>query len=294
LPATPNAVGLLPREFNIVELKSLKLGPFRKRMDTQRRIERAAALIANSKYVVALTGAGISTPSGVPDFRSPGSGLWEKVNPILMASTFSFRLQPQAFYEWARPLARKLLEAEPNPAHRALAKLEDMGLLKAVITQNIDDLHQKAGSRRVLELHGNMRQATCLKCHRVVSTHGMMERFLEGEEVPNCSCGGLLKPNVVLIGEPLPRWVLLEAWGEAERCDLMLVVGSSLEIAPAAEIPFVALRCGAKAIVVNYQPTPLDSQAEVVIRKDVAEVLPRIIGQVGRLVDRYIGKSVDR
>jgi len=154
-----------------------------------------------------------------------------------------------------------------------------MGLLKAVITQNVDDLHQKAGSKRVLELHGNMRQATCLKCRKVVPTQGVMERFLEEGEVPNCPCGGILKPNVVLIGEELPRWVLLEAWGEAERCDLMLVVGSSLEIAPAAEIPFVALRCGARAIVVNYQPTPLDSQADVVIREDVAEMLPQIVGE---------------
>jgi NAD-dependent deacetylase len=254
-------------------------------MDTQRQIEKAAALIVNSKYVVALTGAGISTPSGVPDFRSPSSGLWEKVNPLLIASAFSFRLQPQAFYDWARPLARKLLAAEPNPAHRALAELEEMGLLKAVITQNIDGLHQKAGSRRVLELHGNMRQAICLECRKVVPTQGMIERFLEEGEVPNCSCGGLLKPNVVLVGEPLPRWVLLEAWGEAERCDLMLVVGSSLAMAPASEIPFVAGRHGAKAIVVNYQPTSLDSQADVVIHEDVAEVLPQIIGQVGRLVD---------
>lgn len=251
-------------------------------MNTQRQIEKAADLILNSNYVVALTGAGISTPSGIPDFRSPGSGLWEKANPMLVASAFSFRLQPQAFYEWARPLAKKLLEAKPNPAHRALAELEEMGLLKAVITQNIDDLHQKAGSKRVLELHGNMRQATCLRCRKVVSTEGMIERFLANGEVPSCSCGGLLKPNVVLIGEPLPRWVLLEAWGEAERCDLMLVVGSSLEIAPAAEIPFVALRHGAKAIVVNYQPTPLDSQAEVVIHEDVAKVLPQIVGQVDK------------
>jgi len=244
-------------------------------MDTKRQIERAAALIVNSNYAVALTGAGISTPSGIPDFRSPGSGLWEKVNPMLVASVFSFRLRPQAFYEWARPLAKKLLEAEPNPAHLALAELEEMGLLKAVITQNIDNLHQRAGSKRVLELHGNMRQATCLKCRKVVSTQDMIEQFLEGK-VPRCSCGGLLKPNVVFFGEPLPRWVLLEAWGEAERCDLVLVVGSSLEVTPAAEIPFVALRRGAKAIVVNYQPTPLDSRAEVVIRDDVAKVLPQI------------------
>ncbi len=254
-------------------------------MDTQTKIERAAALIANSEYIVALTGAGISTPSGVPDFRSPGSGLWEKVNPLLIASSFSFRVQPQIFYEWARPLVRKLLKADPNPAHRALAKLEERGLLKAVITQNIDDLHQKAGSKRVLELHGNMQQATCLKCRQVVPIQDIIEQCLEAGEMPYCSCGGLLKPNVVLIGEQLPRWVLLEAWGEAERCDLMLVVGSSLEIVPAAEIPFVARRHGAKSIVVNYQPTPLDSQADVVIREDVAKVLPQIIGQVGRLVD---------
>lgn len=254
-------------------------------MDTQRKIERAAALIANSKYVVALTGAGISTPSGIPDFRSPGSGLWEKIDPTLMASAFSFRLQPQAFYQWARPLARKLLEAEPNPAHRALAELEEMGLLKAVITQNIDDLHQKAGSKRVLELHGNMRQATCLKCHKVVSTQDMMERFLEDGEVPNCSCGGLLKPNVVLIGDPLPKWVLLEAWGEAEKCDLMLVVGSSLQITPASEIPFVAKRHGARTIVFNYQPTPLDNQADVVIHEDVAEVMPRVGGSLRGMLE---------
>lgn len=254
-------------------------------MSTQQQIEQAAVLIVNSKYVVALTGAGISTPSGVPDFRSPGSGLWEKVNPLLVASSFSFRLQPQVFYEWARPLVRKLLKAEPNPAHHALAKLEEMGVLKAVITQNIDDLHQRAGSKRVLELHGNMQQATCLKCRKVVPIQDMIEQFVEAGEMPYCSCGGLLKPNVVLIGEQLPRWVLLEAWGEAEKCDLMMVVGSSLEIVPAAEIPFVALRCGAKAIVVNHQPTPLDSQADVVIREDVAEALPHIVGQVGRLVD---------
>lgn len=254
--------------------------------DTQQRINRAAALIANSSYIVALTGAGISTPSGIPDFRSSGSGLWEKVNPLVVASAASFRLQPQAFYAWARPLAKKLLEAEPNPAHQALAELEEMGLLKAVITQNIDDLHQKAGSKRVLELHGNMRRATCLKCRKVVPILQIIEQFLDKDEVPTCSCGGLLKPNVVLIGEQLPRWVLLEAWGEAERCDLMLVLGSSLEIVPAAEIPSVARRGGAKAIVVNYQPTPFDSQADVIIREDVAEALPRIIEQTGRSVDR--------
>ena len=255
-------------------------------MDNQPGLARAATLIGESKYIVALTGAGISTPSGVPDFRSPSSGLWEKVNPLLVASSFSFRLQPQVFYEWARPLVRKLLRAEPNPAHHALAKLERTGRLKAIITQNIDDLHQKAGSKRVLELHGNLQHATCLKCRTVTPAHSMIEQFLETGDIPYCSCGGLLKPNVVLIGEHLPRWILLEAWGEAERCDLMLVVGSSLEIVPAAEIPFVAGRNGAKSIIVNYQPTPLDNQADVVIRADVAQVLPQIIEHASRLAQQ--------
>jgi NAD-dependent deacetylase len=240
-------------------------------------IQQAAELVSTSSYAVALTGAGISTPSGIPDFRSPGSGLWEKVNPFLAASLFSFRLQPQAFYEWARPLAKKLLEAEPNPAHRALAELEEMGLLKAVITQNIDGLHQRAGSKHVLELHGHLREATCLECRKVVPAQELIKGFLEGGEIPRCPCGGLLKPNIVLVGESLPRWVLLEAWGEAERCDLLLVAGSSLEMNPASEIPQVAQQYGAKVIIINYQGTYMDSLADVVIREDVAEVLPRII-----------------
>lgn len=244
----------------------------------EQKIREAAGLILNSEHAVALTGAGISTPSGIPDFRSPGSGLWEKVNPMLVASVFAFRLRPQAFYDWARPLGEKLLKAQPNPAHYALAELEEMGLLKAIITQNIDGLHQEAGSKCVFEVHGHMREATCLKCHKVISLEkSMIKRFVEEGEVPHCQCGGLLKPNVVLFGEELPRRILLEAWGEAENCDLMLVAGSSLEIVPASEIPLVARRYGAKLIIVNYQSTPLDAQAEVVIHGDVAEVLPRMV-----------------
>ncbi len=249
----------------------------------EQQIQQAANLIANAKYVVALTGAGISTPSGIPDFRSPDSGLWSKVDPMAVASLYSFRLSPHAFYEWARPLAKALVEAQPNPAHRALADLEGMGLLKAVITQNIDDLHRKAGSKRVLEIHGTMREATCLKCHRVVTTQGLVEQFIETGEIPLCQCGGMLKPNVVLFGEWLPKRVLLEAWGEAERCDLMLVIGSSLEVAPASEIPFVAQRYGAKLVIINHQETYLDDLAEVVIREDVAEVLPRIVETCRRI-----------
>ena len=247
-------------------------------MTLESDIERAAQLILHAWHTVALTGAGHSTPSGIPDFRSPGSGLWEKVNPMAVASIFVFRLQPQAFYDWIRPLVRLMLNAKPNPAHRALAEMEEMGLLQAVITQNIDGLHQRAGSRRVLELHGHMREATCIRCYKVVPARALINKFLADGQVPVCEdCGGVMKPNVILFGEQLPVRVLNEARREARLCDLMLVLGSRLEVAPAADLPMIAHQHGAKVIIVNYQETYLDPQAEVVIHADVAEVLPRIV-----------------
>ncbi len=267
----------------------IKAGRLNRKILVEREIRRAAELIVDSKYAVALTGAGISTPSGIPDFRSPGTGLWERFDPMSVASIFAFNLHPLAFYEWARPFGEALLKAKPNPAHYALAELEEMKLLSAVITQNIDGLHQKAGSKRVLEVHGHIREATCLKCHKVVPLEEeALERFVKRGEVPHCQCGGILKPNVVLFGEELPRRVLLEAWGEAENCDLMLVAGSSLEVAPASEIPLVAKRYGARLIITNYQPTPLDAQAEVVIHGDVAEVLPRMVEECRKALHRRL------
>lgn len=239
-------------------------------------IRKAVEILLSSNYAVALTGAGISTPSGIPDFRSPGSGLWEKVNPMAVASIFAFRVRPKAFFDWFRPLGRTLLEAQPNPAHYALARLEEAGFLKAVITQNIDGLHQKAGSRRVLELHGNLREAQCMKCRRIIPTEGLWEKFLESEEVPRCECGGILKPRVVLFGEPLPRGIMMEALGEVHNCDVMLIAGSSLEVYPAAELPTLAYQRGARLIVINLQTTYADAVADVVIHKDVAQVLPAI------------------
>jgi len=239
-------------------------------------VEKAAQIILSSKYVVALTGAGISTPSGIPDFRSPGSGLWEKVDPMAVASIYAFRLNPERFFGWFRPLGKTLLESKPNPAHIALAKLEEAGLLKAVITQNIDGLHQKAGSKRVLEIHGHIREAECIICRRSYPTESFLHNYLELGEIPRCQCGGILKPKVILFGEPLPKWVFLEAVGEAQRCDVMIIAGSSLEVYPAAELPTLAYQNGAKLIVVNLQSTYADSIADVVIREDVAVALPAI------------------
>jgi len=259
-------------------------------MSLETQIEQAARLIAQAEYVVSVTGAGHSTPSGIPDFRSPESGLWTFVNPMEVASIFGFRQRPESFFEWVRPMVKTLLTAQPNPAHKALADLEAMGRMKAVITQNIDGLHQRAGSQRVLELHGHIREATCIRCYQIVPTDEFLPDFVESGQVPHCSsCGGILKPNVILFGEQLPISVLNAAWQEIRACDLVLVAGSSLRVAPACELPMTATMHGAKAIVVNYQPTDLDTVAHVVIHNDVAMVLPRI----ATLCRQHLVQSLD-
>jgi NAD-dependent deacetylase len=244
--------------------------------DLDKLIARAAELLSQADYAVALTGAGHSTPSGIPDFRSPTSGLWAQVDPMAVASLFAFRLRPQDFYDWIRPLARTMLEAQPNPAHHALAQLESAGLIKSVITQNIDGLHQKAGSRRVHEVHGHMREATCIRCYQVAPADSLVEKFVEGGQIPRCSCGGVMKPNVILFGEQLPLDVLTAARQDTTSCDLMVVVGSSLTVQPVADLPLMALGHSARLIIVNYQPTHLDDRADVLIHADLAEVLPHI------------------
>ena len=247
-------------------------------MANEQKIQQAAKLIRNAKHAVALTGAGISTPSGIPDFRSPGSGLWEQSDAMSVASFWGFVEHPQGFYDWVKPLAKKMMTAQPNPAHYALAELEAMGKIHAVITQNIDNLHQLAGSKRVLELHGHMRQATCIRCYHMVPAQPLMEKFIEDETMPTCEiCGGVMKPNVVLFGEMLPVSVMYEAEQESKTCDVMLVVGSSLEVAPAADLPLVAKKNGAMLIVVNKTSTIADAHAAIVLREDVAVALPRIV-----------------
>lgn len=240
-------------------------------------IERAAELVSQARHAVALTGAGVSTRSGIPDFRSPGSGIWEQVDPLEVASIFSFRRSPEAFFDWFRSLAQLLFTAQPNPAHVALAQMEQAGWLKAVITQNIDSLHQKAGSRRVLEVHGHVRAATCIRCYHSFPTEPLIEAFLRDGGVPRCPlCGNVLKPNAILFGEQLPAEVMREALRHTRECDVMLVAGSSLEVAPVSELPRQARQHGAHLILVNWLRTFLDDQADLVFRADVAEVLPQI------------------
>ncbi len=245
--------------------------------DTEQAIRAARDLIRQAHHIVALTGAGISTPSGIPDFRSESSGLWMVEDPMEVASIWAFRRRPEAFFEWVRPLTETIFKATPNPAHSALASLEHMGKLKAIVTQNIDDLHERAGSHRVLELHGHLREATCLRCFKIVPAQGLLRQFIHDGQMPRCECGGILKPNVILFGEMLPQDVLTQTNAEVQACDLMLVAGSSLEVAPASDLPLQAVKHGARLIIVNYEPTHADEQADVVIRADVAKVLPALL-----------------
>jgi len=240
-------------------------------------LSEAARLIRRARHVVALTGAGLSTRSGIPDFRSAGSGLWEKYDPMEVASIYAFRRNPERFYTWIRPLGDRLNLAEPNKAHGALAELESGGWLKATITQNIDGLHQKAGCQEVLELHGDLRHATCTSCGLVVSAETVFQEFLEWGQVPRCaSCAGVMKPNVVFIGEQLPADVVQESLDHLRRADVLLVAGSSLEMAPASELPLVVSDHGGHLILVNLERTYLDDLADVVIHADVVDALPRI------------------
>lgn len=248
-------------------------------------IDILAYHVSQSRSMIAFTGAGISTPSGIPDFRSPNNGLWESVDPLEVASIYGFRQNPEAFYRWVYPLARLTLNARPNPAHQALAQLETMGKLKAIITQNIDMLHTRAGNRTIYELHGHMREATCVTCFAVYPGEPILERYLDDRILPRCpQCGGVLKPNVILFGEQLPYRELQNAQDAARHTDLMLVIGSSLEVAPASDLPLLALRNGAKLFIINYDTTFIDSKATCVIHGDCAEVLPAMLDRLEKIV----------
>lgn len=240
-------------------------------------IEAAIQLLRHANHATALTGAGHSTRSGIPDFRSPGSGLWKISNPAEVASLHGFRLHPEHFYNWIRPFARTILHAEPNAAHIALAQMESTGTLKSIITQNIDMLHSRAGSQQVIEIHGHLREVTCIHCFAVYPADEHIYRFLDDGEIPMCpACGHVLKPNVILYGEQLPAQALTAARQQTRTCDVMLVAGSSLEVFPAADLPVQAKRNGASLIFINLSPTEFDPLADVVIHADVTDILPQI------------------
>ncbi len=243
-------------------------------------IQFAAELLSKAKHAIVLTGAGLSTPSGIPDFRSEGTGLWSREEPLEVASLSTFRTHPEKFYSWFRPLASQIFNATPNQAHLALAHLEQRGRIRGVATQNIDMLHQKAGSAGVIELHGTLATLSCTQCFHKVDSLPYLRPFVEQGTIPACPrCGAVLKPDVILFGEQLPQ----QAWFDAQRrsrlCDLMIVAGSSLEVMPVAGLPMQAIDRGAHLLIVNNSPTYLDVRADAVLQGDVVDIIPAIVEQ---------------
>jgi NAD-dependent deacetylase len=238
--------------------------------------EHLARLILEAQPCVVLTGAGVSTESGIPDFRSL-TGIWAQYDPMEYATIDAFRRDPAKVWDFYAKRLDVLLEAKPNPAHLALAELEQRGLVEAVVTQNVDRLHQAAGSQRVVEVHGSIRSASCLACgHREE-----FERVVQLLPVPECaSCGSVLKPDVVMFGELLPVDALEEASCLAREAGLLLVVGSSLEVYPVAGLPEDTLQAGGRLAVVNRGPTPYDRRADLKVDASAGDTLAAVVFHV--------------
>ena len=232
-----------------------------------------AELIRANQPCVALTGAGVSTQSGIPDFRSP-TGMWAEFDPLEYATIGAFRRDPEKVWRFYAPRFSMLIEAEPNQAHRALADLERLGLLEAIVTQNIDLLHERAGSREVVEVHGSIRTSSCLACGAGYPLAEVLELLRAGEGAPRCTvCWAVVKPDVVFFDELLPSEAIDRAYALAERAALLLVVGSSLEVYPVAGLPDVTLVAGGKVAVVNQGPTSIDARATLRLDGSASEIL---------------------
>ncbi len=254
-------------------------------MSTDSEIERTAAAIREARSIVSLTGAGISTSAGIPDFRSPDEGLWSKdPSKMMLFTDVGFAADPKGFYEFSRELLPVFQRARPTPAHRLLSRLDTEGFgLKCVITQNIDGLHQKAGSREVVEVHGSLNTGRCTdgSCAKRF-TFDELAKKIEAEIPPTCpDCRSVIRPDIVLFGETLPEAAYRSAIEFLESCDLLLVMGSSLVVYPVADMPAVALEHGAKLIIINLQPTHYDSRADVAIGSPLDVAAEKLAGALG-------------
>jgi NAD-dependent deacetylase len=245
---------------------------------TSAQAERLARLLRDSERTVVLTGAGVSVPSGIPDFRTPRTGLWEKVDPMEVAHIDAWRRDPDRFWRFYGDRFASLVDKRPNEAHLALAELERRGLVKAVITQNIDRLHRVAGTQRLIEVHGSIEWSVCLDCGARVPLDRVIEQLRAHDGAPECArCFTPLKPDVVLFGELLPERALSEAQALALDADLMLCVGSSLEVYPVAGLPAIARGAGGRLALVTQGPTPYDDEADVRLGGDVVEELRAVL-----------------
>ncbi len=255
----------------------------------------AARFLAASRRLVVFTGAGVSTESGIPDFRGP-RGLWRRHDP----DDFSYQRfvgseeGRRRYWAVGRELYGSVRAAAPNAAHHAIATLDGLGLLDCVITQNIDNLHQRAGlpAEKVIELHGNATRVRCLACGATTSRDEVQHRLEAGEAVPDCrACGGILKPHTILFGEPMPLRETRLAEERARAADCFVVVGSSLGVFPAAYMPLYAKEAGARLVIVNLEPTPLDHEADVVLPGRAGEVMGRIVAAVQAHLARRLGRG---
>jgi NAD-dependent deacetylase len=240
-------------------------------------LKKAKELVGKSKRIIAFTGAGISVDSGIPDFRSEG-GLWKRYDPLEYATFESFQKDPTKFWTMGREIAETILRAKPNAAHHALAELEKQGKLLGIITQNIDNLHQSAGSKYVVELHGSYLRASCTQCHSEYIGDEIHREVAAGNIPPHCKkCGGVLKSEAILFGEALPEEPMEQAIELCKNTDLMLVIGTSLSIYPPAYLPQLAKNNGAKIILVNLEGSNRDNVADVILKGRATEIIPKIV-----------------
>lgn len=243
-------------------------------------VDRLAGAIRGAKAGIAFTGAGISTESGIPDFRSPG-GVWSKHKPVYYDEFLASREARVRYWKMRVQLHREFGAAEPNDGHRAIARFEDAGHLTAVITQNIDGLHQAAGSRRVIELHGTALSVECIGCHREWTPAEVLLRVEAGDEAPDCEeCGQPLKSKTVSFGQPMPQAEMEESARLAVASDLCLAIGSSLVVEPAASIPRLATEYGAKLVIINKTETPLDHAADLIIREPIGDTMRAVLDRI--------------
>lgn len=237
--------------------------------------EKAAQVLKKSSSVVVLTGAGISTDSGIPDFRSPGSGLWEKIDPMEALSSEILYNAPEKFYNLGFKIITSMKNAVPNKAHYTIARLEELGRIDLVVTQNIDGLHHKAGSRKVYEVHGTTRTCSCDKCGEKYDTILIEKKVQGGAVPPKCRCRGIIRPDVVLFGDMLPS-CFYESIKRVEEADLLLVIGSSLSVSPVNHLADICKRL----MIINIGETCYDNKCDILIRENITYALDRIMGYI--------------
>lgn len=246
-------------------------------------VSRISDMVLESKRIVVFTGVGISTESGIPDFRSPG-GIWDRFDPneFTFQKFLASEASREKFWDFYRLLWATLARAKPNRGHYAIAELDKLGKLTCVITQNVDNLHQMSGipDQKVIELHGTLQWVICLECGKRTRKEEIQHRLDLGERVPKCECGGIIKPVTVTFGQPMPEREVQEARKQAAGCDLLMICGSSLLVHPAAQIPLVAKDSGAKLVIINLTPTPHDAFSDVVVNENIGTTLSRVVRRV--------------